>query len=301
MQTAASCGGVQPCNKLDMLTTNPMHKVTFKVQTTLTNGVVFTSNTIEMDVQCGHGSTTITSTLTEADWLDVWYEQWNTLNNTYSWPIFTCQYSDCCQTLTYYVAQDTSHPVNAFPTAGPSSNFYTSPTLGVVSGHRDFGRMWSELYTGDMMAPYNIYIYCKNEWTDYVISQAVQVRVVYDCSMDVIEVNSTTYSEAYEGTMRDTNTSYENYTWVNSLPVLYMNETQKNISYYSAEMKYRFVNNASAYCPLINYRISRIMQKQSMNWVPKGTFQNMFGIGDTNGTFWVSHFDNPFYRWYIYL
>ena len=34
--------------------------------------------------------------------------------------------------------------------------------------------------------------------------------------------------------------------------------------------------------------------------MPEGTFKNMFGIG-SNGTWWVSHFDIPFYRWYIYI
>lgn len=80
-----------------------------------------------------------------------------------------------------------------------------------------------------------------------------------------------------------------------------MNETKGNVSYYSAPFKYRFVNNASAYCPLIQYKISKIMQKESRNYVPEGTFRNMFGIGSTNATFWVSHFDVPFFRWYIYL
>lgn len=82
---------------------------------------------------------------------------------------------------------------------------------------------------------------------------------------------------------------------------MHINETQNNVSYVSAEMKYRFVNNASVYCPLINYKINRIMQKQSRNYVPEGTFRNMFSIGDTNGTFWMNHFNTPFYRWYIYI
>lgn len=49
---------------------------------------------------------------------------------------------------------------------------------------------------------------------------AVAVRVVWDCNNDVIKINETFYDEDYEGTLRNTNTSYSNYTWVNDLPVL---------------------------------------------------------------------------------
>lgn len=40
-----------------------------------------------------------------------------------------------------------------------------------------------------------------------------------------------------------------------------MNETKTNVSYYAANLKYRITNNASAYCPLIDYKMSKIMQK----------------------------------------
>ena len=61
--------------------------------------------------------------------------------------------------------------------------------------------------------------------------------------------------------------SADNYTLVNGLPNLVMEETNDNISYYVADLTRRFVNNATQYCPLTHYRISKVMAESSREYV----------------------------------
>lgn len=221
MVTAASCAGVQPCSKLDLLTTDNMHRVTFKIRTTLTNSVIYDSSTITIDVQCRTGSTSITSTITSADGDDNWWEQWNRVNNTWSWPKFTCQYMDCCRTLTYQVVKTNTNPVTAFPTSGVGPDqWWSAPAVNNVVGNANYGRVVSELYTGHLQSPTTYYIYCSNEWSDYTWSMALKFRVVYDCSMDVFKINPLPYNEKTEGELKLVNQTYTNWTYLNNLPVL---------------------------------------------------------------------------------
>lgn len=201
----------------------------FKIRTTLTNGVYFDSSEITIDVICRTGSTTITSQLsttwynaqhTGVGWpelhaanIKLWYEQYNTVNNTFSWPTFTCQYPDCCRTLTYYVVSQGTDPRTDFPTGGTGPAVWWSTPQAYAVGHAQHGQHFSEIYTGHLQSAFNLWIYCKNEYNDYVYSMSVEARVVYDCNNDVIAINPATYNEKTQGYLLNTNTTYENNTW----------------------------------------------------------------------------------------
>ena len=80
-----------------------------------------------------------------------------------------------------------------------------------------------------------------------------------------------------------------------------MDEVNSNISFYEANLIYRFQNNATEYCPLVAYQISRVKEDSTREWVRQSKWAQIFGLGYTNATFYMRSFETTFDRYLIYM
>lgn len=102
------------CEYLDITSTDHLQVHRFQIRTTLEQNVSpLVSSWITIRVTCGKGSTLVYSSVTN---LTVNYEQYNTTDRYYWFQPFTCQYPDCCTSMSYEVL-NTNTPSDP-PTAG---------------------------------------------------------------------------------------------------------------------------------------------------------------------------------------
>lgn len=172
------------------------------------------------------------------------FDQYNTTDRTYWFPTFTCQYPDCCHTMTYDVL-NTATPSDP-PSAGEilATSYFTTPTLDSDASGTKYGEYMTTVYTGDITS-YYVYIYGRNSYGDSGVSTVVNITVRYNCLFATITLSTVTPTYSSEPKAAD-------YKQLNGYPTLIIDEKIGQITSYSANLTLRFATNVTApHCELI--------------------------------------------------
>lgn len=108
------------------------------------------------------------------------------------------------------------------------------------------------IYTGDL-AKYEYWVYCEDDGGNYIYSPKITIEVIYNCRFDEIKINDLRLDRGIE---RPTGLSFVPRNRGNDKePNLHLNMSTSSNGAFDFTIRDRIVNNASDYCPLIDFWI----------------------------------------------
>ena len=300
---------VYSCIYLNIGSTSFEQTLTWKVRTShqylASSTRTHDSPSTTLNVDCKAASTTITPAIANDT---VHYEQYNTTNNLYWFPAFTCLYPDCCRTMSYRVVSQTSSPLSNIYTPQFTTPANDSSTTSVeyvnFAGVDLTGDYYTEVYTGEITV-YSIYIHVTNEWGDTAISTVVTVTINYNCLFDAIQLNP-----AFPVAPEEVRAA--EYVTTSGVPVFVFDKyigdsvliSSPVSSRYKVNLTNRFIHNVTVNCSLESYRINTTKllttrtEVASALWTGDGS---LFSVGYSTGIFTFDNFGYAYTNYIVYI
>ena len=145
---------------------------------------------------------------------------------------------------------------------------------------------------------YYFWIHWINSYGTYVVSEPITVSIKYNCSYDLITHNKVAPVSTVDYPPAELTFMYDH---------ISSNKSNVNLNYTIGEYKYmqvnmtsRLVNNASAYCPLYNYTIAKIVDANTDQVYKVSTFSPLHIEMTWSGFLQLKKMNSP-WNFYIYV
>lgn len=118
------------------------------------------------------------------------------------------------------------------------------------------------------VSKYKYFYSVKNTYGGYAFSPVVNVNIKYNCKYD-----EATYRDSPWGALDEYDELY-----IDSLGMLNLNVTIGQRDFVEADLNFLINNNASMYCPRSQYRITKVVEKNSSREIPLAQYKDVISI-----------------------